>query len=250
MNGKHELRAEGDVDEAQFDSVEDCLEALREGEFIIVLDSTDRENEGDLIIAGQDLTTEKMAFMVKHTSGLICAPTTSDRLSHLSLPQMVPHNTDAHHTAFTHSIDAATHTSTGISAHDRAHTIRLLSSDLSSLKPTDFRRPGHVFPLQAVEGGVLVRGGHTEASVDMVRMAGKGDVAAICELVKDDAEGGMARRDWCLEFGRTWGLRTCTIDALKEFIIARGDKGTSLWEGKGAGPLERKNGREINGANH
>lgn len=152
---------------------------------------------------------------------------------------MVPLNTDSHQTAFTHSIDLS-HPSvtTGISAHDRALTIRTLSHPISTLSSTQFRRPGHVFPLRAVEGGVLSRGGHTEASVDFCRLAGKSEVAAICELVRDDEEGGMARRDWCLDFARRWGLRCCTIDALKKFIVERG--GTEVWEGVGKGPRGRE----------
>lgn len=196
------------------------------GNFIIVLDSTDRENEGDLIIAAEDVTTEKMSFMIRYTSGLICAPLPSALAQRLSLPQMVMENRDPNRTAYTVSIDSSDHSiTTGISAHDRALTCRSLAAKTG--QPASFRRPGHVFPLQARDGGVKERQGHTEAAVEFCRLAGKRMVGVISELVEDGEEidgqaarkeGGMMRRDGCLAFGEKWGLRVCTIDALKDYI--------------------------------
>lgn len=209
-----------------FDSIESTIEAFRNGEFIVVLDSQDRENEGDLIIAAQDVTTEKMAFMVRHTSGLICTPITSQLAAKMELPQMVTDNEDPNRTAYTISIDANDETvSTGISAHDRALTCRTLASAKASAG--SFRRPGHVFPLRARDGGVLERTGHTEAAVEFCRLAGKAQVGVICEMVDDGEqvpgqtamrEPGMMRRDACLEFGRKWGLKVCTIEDLVEYV--------------------------------
>lgn len=209
-----------------FDSIESTIEAFRNGDFIVVLDSQDRENEGDLIIAAQDVTTEKMAFMVRHTSGLICTPITSQLATKMELPQMVTDNEDPNRTAYTISIDANDETvTTGISAHDRALTCRTLASAKASAE--SFRRPGHVFPLRARDGGVLERTGHTEAAVEFCRLAGKARVGVICEMVDDGEqvpgqtamrEPGMMRRDACLEFGRKWGLKVCTIEDLVEFV--------------------------------
>ncbi|MCJ1472189.1 hypothetical protein MMC13_000836 [Lambiella insularis] len=200
--------------------------ATEEGKFIIVLDSQDRENEGDLIIAAEAVTTEKMSFMIRYTSGLICTPMPASFTERLDLPQMVVDNTESHRTAFTFSVDAS-HPSvtTGISAHDRALTCRALASPKSS--PSSFWRPGHIFPLRARDGGVKVRTGHTEAAVDFCRLAGMQPVGVICEMVDDGAEveglaerteGGMLRRDGCLQFGRKWGLKVCTIEDLAEYI--------------------------------
>ena len=209
-----------------FDTIESTLAAFRAGEFIVVLDSQDRENEGDLIIAAEDITTEKMAFMIRHTSGLICTPITSELAAKMELPQMVAENEDPNRTAYTISIDANDESvTTGISAHDRALTCRTLASAKASA--ASFRRPGHVFPLRARDGGVLERTGHTEAAVEFCRLAGKAPVGVICEMVEDGTvvegraemrESGMMRRDGCLEFGRRWGLRVCTIEDLVEFV--------------------------------
>ena len=199
---------------------------LGNGNFIIVLDSTDRENEGDLIIAAEDVTTEKMSFMIRYTSGLICAPLPSALAQRLSLPQMVTENLDPNRTAYTVSIDSSDPSiTTGISAHDRALTCRTLAAKTG--QPSSFRRPGHVFPLQARDGGVKERQGHTEAAVELCRLAGKRPIGVISELVEDGEEivgqaarkeGGMMRRDGCLAFGREWGLKVCTIEALKDYI--------------------------------
>jgi 3,4-dihydroxy 2-butanone 4-phosphate synthase len=208
-----------------FDSIESTVAAFRNGEFIVVLDDEDRENEGDLIIAAEDVTPEKMAFMVRYTSGLICTPIPGDLAAKLELPQMVTTNEDPKRTAYTLSIDSSDDSvTTGISAHDRALTCRTLAS--SKAKPESFRRPGHVFPLRARDGGVLTRTGHTEAAVDFCRLAGKAPVGVICEMVDDGqeipgrperTEPGMMRRDACLEFGRKWGLKVCTIEDLVEY---------------------------------
>jgi 3,4-dihydroxy 2-butanone 4-phosphate synthase len=209
-----------------FDSIQDSIEAFRKGEFIIVLDSQDRENEGDLIIAAENITTEKMAFMVRYTSGYICAPLTSEMAMTLSLPQMVATNQDPKGTAYTISVDAVDSSiTTGISAHDRALTCRTLASPKASA--VSFRRPGHIIPLQARAGGVIERPGHTEAAVDFCRLVGKSPVGVIGEMVEDGElipgvaefrEPGMMRRDACLEFGRKWGLKVCTIEDLVHFI--------------------------------
>jgi 3,4-dihydroxy 2-butanone 4-phosphate synthase len=210
----------------QFDSIASTINAFRNGEFIVVLDNEDRENEGDLIIAAEDVTTEKMAFMIRHSSGLICAPVTSGVAAALSLPQMVAENRDPNRTAYTISIDSNDQTiTTGISAHDRALTCRTLASP--SATPASFRRPGHVFPLQARDGGVLERVGHTEAAVEFCRLAGKAEAGVICEMVDDGeevpgqalrTEAGMMRRDACLKFGKRWGLKCCTIEDLVEYV--------------------------------
>lgn len=173
-----------------------------------------------------------MAFMIRYTSGYICAPSTPEHLESLELPQMVAVNTDPNRTAYAVSVDAyGPGVTTGISAHNRAYTCRMLASP--SATAALFRRPGHILPLQAREGGVRTRSGHTEAAVDLCRLAGKAPVAALCELVKDgepaygEAElhgGGMMRRDDCLEFARKWRLRICTIEDLKQHIIEKDGK--------------------------
>ena len=216
----------GHVTSHNFDSIESTIEAFRRGEFIVVLDDEDRENEGDLIIAAQDVTTEKMAFMIRHTSGYVCAPITPSLAFSLGLPQMVIESEDPKRTAYTISIDATDESvTTGISAHDRALTCRTLASPKA--KADSLRRPGHILPLQARPGGVLERTGHTEAAVEFCRLAGKSQVGAICEMVEDGEEvpgqaimkePGMMRRDACLEFGKKWGLKVCTIADLVEYV--------------------------------
>ncbi|KAL8911864.1 MAG: hypothetical protein Q9171_003052 [Xanthocarpia ochracea] len=216
------------VPKLRFDSIQDTIDAFRNGEFIVVLDSADRENEGDLIIAADAMTTEKMAFMIRHSSGLICAPLPSALTRALDLPQMVTANADPNRTAYTVSIDAsAPSITTGISAHDRALTCRTLSAP--NVSASSFRRPGHVFPLKARDGGIRERQGHTEATVEFCRLAGKPLAGVICELVEDGEEvtgtaerigGGMMRRDGCLKFGRKWGLKVCTIEDLVDYVKA------------------------------
>lgn len=243
-----------------FDPLDSCISAFARGEFIIVLDSASRENEGDLIIAAEHLTTAKMAFMIRHSSGLICAPITTERAEYLDLPLMVAldSNADPNRTAYTISVDATANqgVTTGISARDRAATCRVLA-DLKS-RSSDLRRPGHVFPLRARDGGVKVRPGHTEAAVDFCRLAGKSEVAVICELVEDgveDPEGraervgsGMMRREACLEFGRRWGLKVCTIEGLIDHLGRRDQR--ELKGAKGAGKIKGVNGfREVDAMN-
>ena len=170
-------------------SVEEGIEAIRRGEFVLVVDDEDRENEGDLIIAAERVTAEKIAFMVRHTSGLICLPVMGERLDELGLPLMVLENTDSHKTAFTVSVDYIHGTTTGISAADRTATILAMVD--RSTKPSDMARPGHIFPLRYRRGGVLVRPGHTEAAVDLARLAGLYPAGVLCEVVNED--GTMAR---------------------------------------------------------
>ena len=189
-----------------FDSVEDCLEALKHGEIVLVTDDADRENEGDCICAAEFATRENVNFMATYARGLICMPMSRAWCRRLDLPQMVAQNTDNHQTAFTVSIDAAS-TTTGISAAERSTTALACVKD--GVKPSDFRRPGHMFPLEAREGGVLRRAGHTEATVDLCRLAGLKEVGLCCEIMKDD--GTMARLDDVAAFAKRHGLRMMTI---------------------------------------
>ena len=206
-----------------FDSVETCLAALRNGEIILVTDDADRENEGDCICAAEYATRENVNFMATHAKGLICMPMSADWCRKLDLPQMVVQNTDNHQTAFTVSIDGVD-TTTGISAAERSMTA--LACVKEGVKPADFRRPGHMFPLQAREGGVLRRAGHTEATVDLCRLAGLKEVGLCCEIMKDD--GNMARMDDVEAFAKKHSLKMTTIadliayrrknDKLVEFV--------------------------------
>ncbi|RLE15822.1 MAG: bifunctional 3,4-dihydroxy-2-butanone-4-phosphate synthase/GTP cyclohydrolase II [Actinobacteria bacterium] len=193
--------------------IEPAIAAFARGEFVLVVDSEDRENEGDLIVAAQLVTPEQIAFMVRHTSGLICLPMTGQRLDELDIPMMVMENTEAHSTAFTISIDYAPETTTGISAADRARTIRATVD--SATKPSDFSRPGHIFPLRYQEGGVLVRTGHTEASVDLAKLAGLHPAGVLCELVNDD--GTMARGETLVRFAAEHDIVMISIDDLVAF---------------------------------
>ena len=172
-----------------FDKIEDAIAHIGEGRMVIVVDDADRENEGDLIFAAEKVTAQHIAFMVRHTSGLITVPMEAERLEELHLPPMAPHNTEFMGTAFTISVDARRGTTTGISAADRASTIKALVNPVT--KPADLARPGHIFPLRYTEGGVLRRTGHTEAAVDLARLAGLYPAGVICELVNED--GSMAR---------------------------------------------------------
>jgi 3,4-dihydroxy 2-butanone 4-phosphate synthase/GTP cyclohydrolase II len=194
----------------QLSTIEEAFEALRAGLPLLVTDDEDRENEGDVILAAETASTEWMAWTIRHTSGYICAPMSEARANRLGLPPMVADNQDPRGTAYTVTVDAAEGVTTGISAADRAHTIRLLAQDGSV--PSDFNRPGHVVPLRARQGGVLVRGGHTEAAVDLCRLAGLSPVGAIGELVHDD--GSMMRLPAVLELGREHNLPVITIAAL------------------------------------
>lgn len=171
-----------------FNTIEEALEDIRLGKMVVMVDDEDRENEGDLVMAAEMATPEAINFMATYGRGLICVPLTKNRIHSLQLEQMVNNNTDPHGTAFTVSVDAIT-SSTGISAFERAETVKVLVNPHS--KPSDLQRPGHIFPLQAREGGVLARAGHTEGSVDLARLAGLQPAGLICEIMNED--GSMAR---------------------------------------------------------
>lgn len=198
------------------DTIPDAIAALARGEMIIVVDDENRENEGDLVMAAECATPEAIAFMMRAARGLICAPMTADRLAALEIPLMVQRNEDSMQTAFTVSVDLARGISTGISAGDRAKTLRALASGQS--RAQDFTRPGHVFPLRAVAGGVLARRGHTEAAVDLALLAGRAPCGVICEIARDDGE--MARLPDLLVFARRHGLLIVSIEALAAHLRA------------------------------
>ena len=199
-----------------FDSVEDCLAALKRGEIIVVTDDEDRENEGDCICAAEFATTANVNFMASHAKGLICMPMSRAWCEKLELPQMVSNNTDNHQTAFTVSIDGID-TTTGISAAERSMTA--LATVRDDAKPADFRRPGHMFPLESRAGGVLKRAGHTEATVDLCRLAGLKEVGLCCEIMKDD--GTMARMPDLERFVQKHQLKFMTIASLIEYRRGR-----------------------------
>ncbi len=194
-----------------FASIEDAVSAIGRGEIVVVVDDEDRENEGDLIMAAEYATPEKIAFFVKHTSGLICAPITNERADELDLPLMVAQNTESQRTAFTVTVDYRHGTTTGISAVDRAKTIRSLINPAT--RPADLARPGHIHVLRAREGGVLKRAGHTEAAVDLARMAGLYPAGVLCELVTEDRMG-MARLPELERFAARHHLPIISIAAL------------------------------------
>ncbi len=191
-----------------------ALEALRQGRPVIVVDDESRENEGDIVIAAQSATREGLAFMIRHTSGFICAPMTNEIANRLELPYMVTDNQDPLQTAYTITVDAADRLSTGISAGDRAHTLRVLASMESG--PASLTRPGHILPLRAVDGGVRERPGHTEATVDLLKLAGLIPVGAIGEIVRDD--GDMMRLPELITFGELTETPVVTITALIEYL--------------------------------
>ncbi|MEW6081034.1 MAG: bifunctional 3,4-dihydroxy-2-butanone-4-phosphate synthase/GTP cyclohydrolase II [Bacillota bacterium] len=193
-----------------FCSIEAALEEIRLGRMLVVVDDEERENEGDLVMAAEKVTPEAVNFMVRYGRGLVCVPMKGERLDQLGLPPMVANPEDPMHTAFTVSVDAASGTTTGISAHDRARTIQALID--ASAGPRDFVKPGHIFPLRAKEGGVLRRPGHTEAAVDLSRMAGLYPAGVICEIMNED--GSMARLPALQSFARDHGLKMITIAEL------------------------------------
>jgi 3,4-dihydroxy 2-butanone 4-phosphate synthase/GTP cyclohydrolase II len=197
----------------RFDSIEECLEDIRQGRMIVVTDDEDRENEGDLVMAAEKVTPDAVNFMAMHGRGLICLPTTESRLKALGIGRMVQENRENFKTDFMVTVDARTGITTGISAYDRARTIRILASPNSTAD--DLISPGHIFPLQAREGGVLQRAGHTEASVDLVKLAGLFPVVVICEILKED--GSMARLPELVKFKERFGLKTCSIRDLIEY---------------------------------
>ncbi len=196
----------------KFSTVEEAIEDIKQGKMLVVVDDEDRENEGDLVMAAEKVTPEAITFMATYGRGLICMPIIGKRLDELDLPAMVSHNTDPHGTAFTVSVDHKD-TKTGISAHERAATVRAILDPAT--KPEDLRRPGHIFPLRAKEGGVLRRAGHTEAAVDLARLAGLYPAGVICEIMKDD--GTMARVPELVEFCRAHGLKLITIADLIKY---------------------------------
>lgn len=199
------------------DSIEDAIKDIASGKIIIVVDDANRENEGDMLVAAELCTAEDMNFMVKNARGLVCAPLAPNIAERLGLDLMVVHNTDPHCTAFTVSVDASSGTTTGISAAERALTARKLTD--SDAKPGDFRRPGHIFPLIAKRGGVLKRAGHTEAAVDLARLAGLEGAGVICEMLNDD--GSMARLPQLCEFARSNGMKIVSVADLIKYRLSR-----------------------------
>ena len=196
----------------KFNTIEEAISDIKDGKIIIVVDNPDRENEGDLLMAAEKVTGEAINFMAKYGRGLICMPVEEERLNELKIGPMVENNTDNHETAFTVAIDHAS-TTTGISAFERAITIQKVLDD--NTKPEDFRRPGHVFPLVAKKDGVLERNGHTEAAVDLPKLAGLKGAGVICEIMKDD--GTMARTPDLVEFAKVHNLKIITIEELIKY---------------------------------
>ncbi len=197
----------------QFDPIEDIIKEIRAGRMVVVTDDEDRENEGDLVMAAEKITPEAVNFMATHGRGLICAPITEERAEQLGLQRMVLENRESYRTDFTVSVDATRGVTTGISAHDRAATIQILVDPKA--KPADLVQPGHVFPLRAKAGGVLRRAGHTEASVDLARMAGLQPAGVLCEIL--NADGTMARLPELLKFRKKHRLKLCSIRDLIAF---------------------------------
>ncbi|MBQ4232213.1 MAG: bifunctional 3,4-dihydroxy-2-butanone-4-phosphate synthase/GTP cyclohydrolase II [Lachnospiraceae bacterium] len=193
-------------------TIEEVLEDLKNGKIVMVIDDPDRENEGDFICAGEFATTENINFMARNACGLICMPMSEEYVKRLHIPQMVDYNTDNHETAFTVSIDHVD-TTTGISAAERSLTAIKCCED--GAKPEDFRRPGHMFPLLAKKNGVLERNGHTEATVDLMRLAGLKEVGLCCEIMRED--GTMMRTGELLEHAKKWNLKVATIKDLQEY---------------------------------
>lgn len=200
-----------------FATIEEALEDLRQGKMIIVVDDEDRENEGDLVIAAEKVTPEAINFMTKYGRGLVCVPLTGERIDELKIPPMVQENTSTFETAFTVSVGVKGKMTTGISAYDRANVIKALIDPKT--KPEDIVMPGHVFPLRARPGGVLERAGHTEAAVDLARLAGLYPAGVICEIMADD--GTMARLPELEKFAEKWGLKIITIEDLIKYRLKR-----------------------------
>jgi len=195
---------------AEFCTSEEAIDAIRKGEMLIVVDDENRENEGDLLMAADLITPEKVNFMISQGKGLLCVPMEIEVAQRLDIPLMTTTNSDRHGTKFTISVDVVEGTTTGISAAERAKSIKALANPNS--KPNMFMRPGHVFPLLAERGGVLKRAGHTEAAVDLAKFAGLNPVGAICEIIR--ADGEMARLDDLIPFAKTHKLKMITIEAL------------------------------------
>jgi len=200
------------------DSIEEAIEETKKGNFLIVVDDEDRENEGDLIVAAEKITPEKINFMETHARGLLCAPLTAQRCEELDLPMMVTNNTSVHATPFTVSVDLlGDGCTTGISAHDRAKTILALTAP--DTRPEDLGRPGHVFPLRARDKGVLSRIGHTEAAIDLARLAGLQPASVLIEIKKEDGE--MARLPELIKFGKEYGIKIISIADLVKYRLER-----------------------------
>ena len=213
--------------EFTLNTIEEAIEEVKKGNFVIVVDDEDRENEGDLIIAAESITPEKINFMETHARGLICAPITKERAEELELPMMVTNNTSIHSTPFTVSIDLLTHgCTTGISAYDRAQTILALTRE--ETKPEDFGRPGHIFPLRALSRGVIRRAGHTEATIDLARLAGLYPAGALAEIKSED--GSMARLPELMKMAKEFDLKIVSVaDLIKyrlktESLVQRGEE--------------------------
>lgn len=201
------------VKEKWFSSIEEAIKDVKAGKFVIVVDDESRENEGDLVMASEKVRPEDINFMAKYARGLICVGLTSERIEKLQLPPMSPDNTALHRTDFTVSVDPAKGGTTGISAYDRALTVKLLID--RDTRPEDLARPGHIFPIRAKDGGVLVRAGHTEAAVDLARLAGLYPSGVLCEIMKDD--GTMARVPDLVKFAKRHKLKIITIKDLIEY---------------------------------
>lgn len=198
---------------SKFNTIEEAIADYRDGKILIIADDEDRENEGDFILAAEKVTPQKINFLAKHGRGLICVPMTPERLAELDLYPMVTDNTARMGTSFTVSVDVLTNTTTGISAHDRAETVKALIN--ASTKPRDLARPGHIFPLKARRGGVLRRAGHTEAVVDMARLAGLYPAGVLCEIMDED--GTMARVPRLMQIAEEFGLKIITVRDLIKY---------------------------------
>jgi 3,4-dihydroxy 2-butanone 4-phosphate synthase/GTP cyclohydrolase II len=207
--------SDADLIGLHLDSIDDALAAMARGECVVVMDDHNRENEGDLIMAAQFATPEALAFIIRHTTGIVCVGLQPERVDELALPPMVARNSDRHETAFTVSVDLNKGTTTGVSAADRAKTILALADPQAV--SDDFLRPGHIFPLRARPAGVLERAGHTEAAVDLARLAGCYPAGLICEVMNDD--GTMARLPELLVFAREHGLKIITIADLIRYRL-------------------------------
>ncbi|MBB4440599.1 MULTISPECIES: 3,4-dihydroxy-2-butanone-4-phosphate synthase [Rhizobium] len=194
--------------------IEDAISAIANGQMVVVVDDQNRENEGDIVVAADAVTPETIAFMMTHARGLVCIAMEGERLDALDIPLMVPNNTESHKTAFTVSVDYLKDTTTGISAADRAATVSALVDDRA--KPADFARPGHIFPLRANPRGVLGRPGHTEAAVDLARLAGRIPAGVICEVANDD--GTMSRLPELTLFAKRHNLPLVTIEDLVAYL--------------------------------
>ncbi|MFT4071936.1 MAG: bifunctional 3,4-dihydroxy-2-butanone-4-phosphate synthase/GTP cyclohydrolase II [Dysgonamonadaceae bacterium] len=203
--------------EFKLNTIDEAIEEIRKGNFVVVIDDEDRENEGDLIMAAEDITPEKVNFMETYARGLLCTPLTIERCEELDLPMMVTSNTSTHETPFTISVDLLPGCTTGISAHDRAATILALAS--SETKASDLGRPGHVFPLRARTRGVLQRAGHTEAAVDLARLAGKSPAGVLIEIKRENGE--MARLPELVEFAQEHQLKIITLADLIRYRLDR-----------------------------